>query len=209
MGYRSETFYGRFSGDPLTRWLPDGRKMLVEEDLSFQDPNGIVWSAPRGSEVDGASIPRAIWSLVGGPLDGPYRNASIIHDVACVEKRREWQLVHRCFYNGMMAMGAMSRIKAKVMYAAVYHFGPRWKLTSAGPTVLFLPDMTARDLEFFESQIKGTHERKIRPGGIVTEERSPYVVADSSHTPNPAEPIFEPNLEDIEEMLPPSLSGRA
>jgi Protein of unknown function (DUF1353) len=148
-------FYGRFSGNPLTRWLSDGREMLVEEDFSFLDPNGIVWLAPRGSKVDGASIPRALWSIVGAPLDGPYRNASIIHDVACVEKAREWQLVHRCFYNAMRTMRAMRSAQAKLMYAAVYHFGPRWTLSSPGPAVIFVPEMTRKDVFYLRKQVRG------------------------------------------------------
>src|SRR5712692_9140850 len=33
-----------------------------------------------------ASIPRAFWSVIGGPLEGQYRNASVFHDVACDQK---------------------------------------------------------------------------------------------------------------------------
>ena len=33
--------------------------------------------------MDGASIPRALWTLVGSPYRGDYRRASIVHDQAC------------------------------------------------------------------------------------------------------------------------------
>lgn len=75
--------------------------------------------------VDGASIPRAFWTVIGGPLEGLYRNASVFHDVACDEKSEPWKLVHRMFYNGMRCSD-VPILKAKIMYYAVYHFGPRW-----------------------------------------------------------------------------------
>ena len=78
----------QFSGEPSTRWLtqtgPD-RNMILLEDFWFEDRKENRWEASRGAAVDGASIPRALWSLVGSPYTGDYRRASIVHDVACVE----------------------------------------------------------------------------------------------------------------------------
>ena len=74
---------GYFSGNPKTEWLPDGRTMRVLEDFTFTDQAGKVWLAPAGSLTDGASIPRALWTAVGGPYEGKYRNAAIVHDVVC------------------------------------------------------------------------------------------------------------------------------
>jgi hypothetical protein len=150
---RSGQYYGEFSGNLRLELLADGRNAVVHRRLTITDPNGIVWVATKGSKVDGASIPRVMWSFIGGPWDGPYRNASIIHDVACVEQDREWQLVHRCFYNAMMAIDAMGPFKAKVMYAAVYHFGPKWRITAPGPGSLRRPRMKRADLAFFEREI--------------------------------------------------------
>lgn len=77
-----------FSGDPKTLWQsspgPD-RNMQLLEAFWFVDRNGRRWDAPLDAVVDGASIPRALWSLVGSPYTGDYRRASIVHDVACVE----------------------------------------------------------------------------------------------------------------------------
>ena len=102
--------------------------MRLLEQFSFIDPNSTEWVAPAGSIVDGASIPQLAWSLIGGPFEGKYRNASVIHDVACGQKARPWELVHETFYFAMLASG-VSIWKAKTMYAAVYHFGPRWPRT--------------------------------------------------------------------------------
>lgn len=76
-----------FSGDPATRWVtsegrPD-RQMAVLEEFVYWDRDGTAWSAPPGVEVNGASIPRPLWAIVGSPFTGDYRRASIVHDVAC------------------------------------------------------------------------------------------------------------------------------
>ena len=117
--------FGTFVGDVVAKWNDDGRTMTLTEPFAYLDPTGSRWEAPKGTTVDGASIPQFAWSIIGGPFEGNYRKSSVIHDVACVEKKRPWELVHQTFYTGMLASG-VSTVKAKVMYAAVYHFGPRW-----------------------------------------------------------------------------------
>jgi hypothetical protein len=92
--------FGSFSGDPVTRWLCDGRNMQLVEDFSYTDPAGKVWSVPAGFITDGASIPKCLWSAVGGPFEGVYRNASIPHDYVCkthttIEERRLGDLMFR------------------------------------------------------------------------------------------------------------------
>ena len=126
--------YGRFAGDVKTIWLRDGRRMQLLEAFAYIDPHGTIWDAPKDWVIDGASIPQFAWSLVGGPFDHTYRNASVIHDVACDRKTRRWETVHEAFYNAMRASGVDS-VRARVMYAAVYYFGPRWvfKITEFVP----------------------------------------------------------------------------
>lgn len=123
LGHAGE--WGEFSGGPDTTWLSDHRSMLLLNDFKYVGPDSTVWISPKGSKVDGASIPRFAWSIIGGPFEGAYRKASVIHDVACDERSKPWQGVHRAFYTAMRAEGT-NPIKAKIMYAAVYHFGPRW-----------------------------------------------------------------------------------
>jgi hypothetical protein len=80
--------YGEFSSDEaLTAWLketgPD-RCMRLLAEFWFDDPKGKRWEVPEGyDKMDGASIPRALWSLIGSPYTGDYRRASIVHDYAC------------------------------------------------------------------------------------------------------------------------------
>lgn len=119
--------FGHFIGTVKAEWLDDGRKMKLLEPFTYQDQNGLKWPAPRDSVVDGASIPRVFWAYVGGPFEGKYRNASVTHDVECQTKQHRWKDVHRMFYNACRC-GGVGAVKAKIMFAAVYHFGPRWSL---------------------------------------------------------------------------------
>jgi hypothetical protein len=118
--------WGAFTGlPPQVELLDDGRGARLLSPLSFARPDGSDWPVPTGAWLDGASIPRALWTLIGGPFEGRYRNASIVHDHYCIIKSRSWRDVHRMFYEAMRC-GGTSPAKAKFMYYAVYRFGPRW-----------------------------------------------------------------------------------
>ena len=118
--------WGYYSGYPETRWDPDGRTMTLLNELRYTDPKGILWIAPAGSKVDGASIPRSLWSLMGGPFEGKYRNASVLHDVAYEQRKRPWQDCDRMFYNAMRCSG-VSAIESKTMYYSLVRFGHHWR----------------------------------------------------------------------------------
>ncbi|MBI2689820.1 MAG: DUF1353 domain-containing protein [Acidobacteria bacterium] len=81
----------------------------------------------RSDITNGAqtSIPSWAWSFVGAPWNGRYIDAAIIHDYGCVYHPTTWETVHYRFYLGMRARD-VAPLKAKIMYAAVYHRGPRW-----------------------------------------------------------------------------------
>ncbi|EKT4097529.1 DUF1353 domain-containing protein [Stenotrophomonas maltophilia] len=118
---------GEFTKPVTVNLLPNGMIELAN-DVIYTDDAGRKWRAPKGTIADGASIPRMFWSVIGGPLDGDYRNASIIHDVYCVSRSMPWREVHRVFYEAMLS-SKVDPYKARVMYAAVYHFGPRWNIS--------------------------------------------------------------------------------
>jgi len=118
--------WGYFSGPIETRWEADGRTMTLLNELRYTDPKGVVWVAPAGSAVDGASIPRALWPFFGGPFEGKFRNASVLHDVAYDQKSRPWQQVDRMFYDAMRCSG-VGAVEAKTFYYALYRHGRHWK----------------------------------------------------------------------------------
>lgn len=115
----------QYIGELVLKPLPDGRKMEVIKEFGFKDKMERSWIVPAGWVVDGASIPSYLWSIIGGPFSGKYRDASVVHDYFCDMKRRPWQQVHEVFHEAMLHSG-VSKTLAKTMYLAVYRFGPRW-----------------------------------------------------------------------------------
>ncbi len=118
--------WGKIEGKIKTQWKRYGREMILLEDASYTSPNGTIWPAPKGHSIDGATIPKFLWSVIGGPYESEYRWASVFHDVGCDQRARSWQEVHYMFYTAMRAAGVKNK-KAKLMYAGVYKYGPRWK----------------------------------------------------------------------------------
>lgn len=139
--------HGYFSGNPKTEWLtnPDteDRNMQLLEDFSFTDPYGRVWLAPIGSIVNGASIPRPLWSTVGSPYTDDYRRASVVHDIACastVISRKDADIM---FYHACRA-GGCSPVQARVLYAGV-RIGA-WALSNLPETSLSSEKLLFRKL---------------------------------------------------------------
>jgi len=117
--------WGRFSGPLHLEFLPDGRRMKLLMPFGYVDPQGMDWPVPQDAVTDGASIPRLLWTVIGGPFEGSYRNAAVIHDYYCDVRSRGWESVHRMFYTAMLACG-VSNASAKILYFGVRLGGPRW-----------------------------------------------------------------------------------
>jgi hypothetical protein len=112
-----------FSGEPVTRW--NGvRNMTLEENFYYIDPDGRKWEAAKGSCLNGATIPRSLWTAIGSPYAGKYRRASVVHDVAVGElcnpdvteelrKKADRMFYHACRYDGC------SNYFAFLLYAGV------------------------------------------------------------------------------------------
>jgi hypothetical protein len=124
--------WGHFSGPIETRWENDGVTMVLLNELRYTDPYGKVWVAPAGSRVDGASIPRPFWTIIGGPFEGKYRNASVLHDVAYDEQKVSPEEADLMFYNAMRASG-VGPVTAKTMYYSLKRHGRHWKHRQALP----------------------------------------------------------------------------
>ena len=136
--------WGHYSGYVEARWENDGRSMTLLSELRYTDPQGVIWIAPAGSQVDGASIPRTLWTFMGGPFEGKYRNASVLHDVSYEQKTRPHEVCDRMYYNAMRCSG-VSAVEAKTMYYALYRFGNHWKFPiKRGKPVKFEGQTVAR-----------------------------------------------------------------
>lgn len=115
--------HGSFSEVPQTVWIIDpdkpDRNMQLLADFLYTDPQNKVWLAPKGSIINGASIPRPLWSTVGSPYTDDYRRASIVHDVACSpgstipRKEADAMFFHVC------RAGGCDAVQARILYAGV------------------------------------------------------------------------------------------
>ena len=84
--------------------------------------------------MDGASIPRPLWSLVGAPYVGDYRRASIVHDYAVNKAAGDPDrrlAADRMFYHACRE-GGCSIWQATILYlgvriGAVLPVVERWK----------------------------------------------------------------------------------
>ncbi len=111
----------QFSGNPCVEWLsepgPDrGMRMLAP--FSFTDAKGRLWEVAAGLALDGATIPRTLWSSVGSPFTGDYRRAAILHDAALRDPAVARIDADAMFYEACVAGGCSVR-QAQLLYAGV------------------------------------------------------------------------------------------
>ena len=111
-----------FSGDPVTKWCSGDlgfRRMELCETLTFTD-HVQEWIAEKGRIIDGASIPRALWTAVGSPYTGRYRRPSIIHDIACEDAQSDGarRNADKMFYRACRSEG-LSRVESAILYCGV------------------------------------------------------------------------------------------
>jgi Protein of unknown function (DUF1353) len=143
--------FGRWLSKPEVTFDPDGITIILLKALKFLGPDNVCWVAPKDARGDGASIPRIFHSIVGSPLTGKYRDASIIHDWYCSTRTRTWETVHRVFFNAMVCSDVPMR-KAKLMYAAVRYFGPKWSDMDVRNTNV-LRDLKIKDYKMIDRSI--------------------------------------------------------
>jgi len=128
--------WGKLIGRVVAVWLRPGDpgwdptkqewQMRLMEPFAYEDEKGIRWDAPAGSPIDGASIPKVIWSaLAGTPYTGHYREASVVHDRYCdVPANHSFRQIARMFYGAMRCEGT-GVFEAAIKYYAVLKFGPQ------------------------------------------------------------------------------------
>ena len=120
---------GRYEGRAIVEFGDEQRIVRLVERFAFIDCQEKTWEVPADARVDGASIPRLLWTIIGGPFEGKYRNASIIHDWYCDRRTRPWERVHEIFYEAMLTSG-VSATQARILYTGVLLGGPRWSVTA-------------------------------------------------------------------------------
>ena len=123
----TKPMHGVIVGKVVVEFLPDGRLVKLVKDFGFIDKKKVRWDVPAGRSWRFDSA-RAM-EFIGGPFEGQYRTASVIHDWYCDVRSRPWRSVHRVFYDIMRVCGVGEPL-ALVMYGGVYWGGPRWTETA-------------------------------------------------------------------------------
>lgn len=118
----AQSFDGAFEFAWLDTPNGDHRDMRVLNEVSFTDQSGKKWTVIKDSVINGASIPRLLWTFAGSPYVGKYRRASVIHDYYCDIRTELQSNVHVMFREAMFADGA-SFAEAWSKYTAVKFAG--------------------------------------------------------------------------------------
>jgi len=115
-----------FTNTVKAEWLEDSpRDMRILEDISFFDSNGVEWLTPYGAIINGSSIPRAFWSILGSPYVGNHRMASVPHDYGYQTREREKDVTDEMYYDALIFKG-VPHIKAHAMLLALQSTGSTW-----------------------------------------------------------------------------------
>ncbi|WP_234818785.1 DUF1353 domain-containing protein [Sinorhizobium fredii] len=174
----------------------DASHKLLKADFGYVDLNGVGWQTNKETKTDGASIPPLLQPFVGSPWEDGYIRAAVIHDWYCDRHVRTWKETHRVFYDTMLASG-LEKPKAKLLFYAVYAFGPRWgylvpgEKCAAGKNCI---QMTGKDAAFVQlpgeladqssagelKAIKATIDLKERSGDALTLDEL-MAIADEAH----------------------------
>jgi hypothetical protein len=101
-------------------------ELEILSPYQYTDCAGVTHAVPSGFVFNGASIPRAAWSIIGfTPLSGALLGPSLIHDYLCEQIAFTSAQVHDLFYEAMIA-NKVDELSASMMYAAVREYGPQW-----------------------------------------------------------------------------------
>lgn len=91
---------------------------ILVEDYSFKGKiSGVDYTIPKGFVSDGASIPRVLWSIFGGPFCPKNLEASVQHDYL-IHLNLDSDSRDLQFYSTLVSKGT-SKWKAKIMYLGV------------------------------------------------------------------------------------------
>ena len=87
----------------------------------------LVIQVNPGFDFDGASVPRALWSVVGSPMTDGYQRAACLHDALYASEYFDRDVCDKLFLEAMESEG-VGYFKRYAMYYAVRAFGGQvWK----------------------------------------------------------------------------------
>ena len=90
---------------------------ILLEDLVYENDK-VKIIVHSGFDFDGASIPKAFWSIIGSPITGPYTRAACVHDALYAS-----ELLPRGesdqWFNDLMKEDNTPFVKRQLMYSTV------------------------------------------------------------------------------------------
>ena len=107
-------------------------KVIGEQTYEVIEPlvydNGfILLQVNPKFDFDGASIPKALWGIIGSPMTGGYQRSACLHDALYASEYFEREMCDDIFLEAMESEG-VPRFKRLAMYYAVRMFGGSvWK----------------------------------------------------------------------------------
>jgi hypothetical protein len=116
----------RFNGDVVLEELDDSSFWKLQNDFSYEN-DSVKITVKSGFLTDGASIPKAFWSIVGNPLESDLLKPAIIHDGLYTLMKLS-RLESDNLLKEMLLFNGASKAKVFLVYYAVRLFGnSHWK----------------------------------------------------------------------------------
>ena len=129
-----------------------GLKKLVLRPFAWRDPVVGLIEVPAGFIFDGASIPRAAWTLLGvTPFDGRIIHAAVIHDWLYSTRQRSRKTSDKIFKRIMKKEKLIGPTKRFLIYHSVRAGGGRAYNKTKQLVDFFRPELV-------ESHIRCNHE---------------------------------------------------
>ena len=97
------------------------QEYILTNPLVWQDGEYNI-TVKSGFVFDGASIPKALWSIIGSPMTGGYQRAGCLHDALYASQILDRKIADDIFLESMKSDG-VSYFKRYSMYWAVRSFG--------------------------------------------------------------------------------------
>jgi hypothetical protein len=135
--------------------------------VHFEGGGTKAWkiTAPRGMYTDLASVPKAVWNIVG-PI-GKHLEASILHDYLYMAwtdhrqraRRMDWDFADEVLYAGMKASG-VTRFDRRLIFGAVHSTLIGWPVFRAKPYTL------EQRMNEWLKNLEASHKRKDHGAGV-------------------------------------------
>ena len=118
-----------------TRVIGNGKKRLLLADYTYENDKYIITLKP-GFVTDGASIPKAFWTILSSPFEGPLVYGAMIHDGLYTKMQLPRKECDELLREMAIEQG-YNKIKADLVYEAVRLFGgSHWNKDTSAETHL-------------------------------------------------------------------------